>query len=101
MKRFCVAAILAGLVGASTGCIMMSDFRENMSRTTRMLRPKPIDRPADPMKETDDKGAESGWESQGFEGRKNKAAERDPDRWWWNHVMSSEARDIERHLGFE
>ena len=101
MKCFCVVAILAGPLFASSGCALMSDFRQNMVQTVRMFRPKSFDRLDDPMEETDGEEGETGWETIGGEARREHDLEREPDRFWREHVMSSQARDIERNLGIE
>lgn len=63
--------------------------------TTRMFRPNPHDGPVTPADEEDE------WSAVGREGRQGMDRERDPDRWWQNHIMSPQARNIERNLGID
>ena len=90
------AAILAISLTSSTGCTSLSDVGANMKKTARMFRPRPYD-------DSDEFEAESedAWADMVREGRDLHEREREPDRFWWNKVMSPQARNIERNLGFE
>ncbi len=95
MKFIMTAAILAISLSASTGCTM-SDVGANMRRTARMFRPRPFDETTDPKENVDDE-----WGKLMSEGRPNTEREREPDRFFFEKVMSPQARSIERSLGFE
>ena len=96
MDRLVLPAILAILLTASTGCTTMSDVGTGMTKTMRMLRPQPFDGTDEPSENADDS-----WSDMVKEGRPNREPEREPDRFWWNNIMSPQARSIERNLGFE
>jgi len=96
MKRSVFLAIFMILMGSSTGCTMMSDVGDNMTRTMRMFRPRPFDDTEDPNAED----AYDEWGEMMREGRPNSQTETETDNWWWNNVMSPQSRSIERSLGF-
>ncbi len=100
MKCVCVAAIVAVLLGTSTGCAVFESGRDAMNQTVRMFRPRPFDEPIDKrpdhlLDEADE------WGFVGDEGRSEMPRQKDPDSWWQNLVMSEEARNIERNLGID
>ena len=97
MKHLVAAAILAISLSASTGCTAMSDIGANMNRTARMFRPRPFDEPTAPETGAD----ENEWSKMVSEARPNTERERDPDRFYFEKVMSPQARSIEHNLGFE
>lgn len=100
MKHTVAVAILAISLSTSTGCTMMGDFKANMARTARMFRPRPFDETFDEATDPDI-AVEDDWSKLVKEGRPNAEMERDPDRFWVEKVMSPQARNIERNLGFE
>lgn len=87
--------MLAVFTAASTGCTMMNAGKQAVVDSTRMFRPNPHDAPLRFEDEEDE------WASVGREGRHGMDRERDPDRWWQKHMMSSQARHIERNLGID
>lgn len=95
MKRCTFALIVTVFCAASTGCAVFNAGQDAWTKTSRMMRPKPFDGPA----EADD--PEDEWSFVGDEGRADMDRERDPDRWWQNLVMSPQARAIERNLGID
>lgn len=95
MKRPVFLAIFMILMCSSTGCTMMSDVGDNMTRTMRMFRPRPFDDNEDPAAED----AYDEWGEMMREGRPNGQTETETDDWWWNNVMSQQSRSIERSLG--
>ena len=96
MNRLLPLAIVAILLTASTGCTTMSNVGTGMTKTMRMFRPQPFDGTDEPSENEDDS-----WGDMVKEGRPNRDPEREPDRFWWNNIMSPQARSIERNLGFE
>ena len=96
MQRALATFILAAFTGASTGCTMMSDVGDNMSVIMRQFRPRPFDETTDPSEREKDE-----WAGAVSEVRPASKTEREPSRFWWNKIMSPEARSIERNLGFE
>ena len=97
MKFFIAGAILAILLSASTGCTM-TDLGANMVRTARMFRPRPFDETTDPK---DKENVDDEWAKLMSEARPNTEREREPDRFFFEKIMSPQARSIERNLGFE
>lgn len=95
MKHSVRLLIVAVFAAASTGCTVLESGRNAMVESTRMFRPNPLD---GPVREEDE---EDEWGFVGSEGRADQERQRDPDRWWQNKIMSSEARNIERNLGID
>ena len=87
--------IVAALLATSTGCAVFESGKNSMVQMTRMIRPKPHDGSMVPESDEDE------WAFVGDEGRGDQERERDPDPWLRDLIMSREARQIERNLGFD
>ncbi len=74
---------------------MLESTQTAMKESSKMFRPKPLDGPVK------DDSKEDEWAFVGDEGRADREREMEQDRWWHNLVMSEEARNIERNLGFD
>jgi len=96
MKRPLLPGILAISMMASTGCTSMTGDATIMSKTAEMFHLTPSAKDTD----TDDQVDES-WGNMIKEGRPESAQEMDPDRFWFEKVMSPQARSIENNLGFK
>ena len=84
----------AVLVSVS-GCQLVDAGQEMQRAAWSIFRPKPFDY-RDVTEEDDDL-----WAFVGEEGRADRPVERDPDRFWQEHVISVKARNIERSLGID
>ena len=89
MQRFQIAAILSGLLFASTGCATMSDWTHSLSGE----KPQKSSRFAG--RDDGDPGMTPG------DLRKSRNSVGEEDGFQWKHGMSSEARGIEQSLGFD
>jgi len=88
--------LLLAMLAAFPGCTtMMTDAQEFWSQSKRAMVPSA----SDYQDGSTDEGEE--WEFVGKEARGNEPKEREVDRWWWENVMSPQARSIERNLGYE
>lgn len=91
MKRILVCVAVLGLL---SGCAMMREGAdEAYSETTRTMKMKSGGY-GDGTEELDED-----WTFVGEEGRADMEKEKEPDRMWWNFVMSEKARSIERNVG--
>lgn len=97
MKSFIFTCIaLSPALLFTTGCASMLDPITELNRETmRAFKPKAFDTDWSGENEIDQ------WSAVGEEARGDRPKEKEPDRWWYNLVMSSKARNIERNLGIE
>ncbi len=95
MKNSISIVCMAVLLATSVGCTAFDAGRASMLRMTRMVKPKPFDGTAVPESEVDE------WGFVGDQGRADQEREKDPDPWLRDLIMSPEARQIERNLGFD
>lgn len=78
-----------------TGCLLFepwADFWHEMKRTS-------VPRAEDRRDFTEN--SQEDWSVVKKEARKDQVAEKDPDPWYRQYVLSEKAREIEENLGFE
>lgn len=95
VRRSLIPVVAGLVVSGLSGCLFFEPMGEFWHQVKRNAVPSADDK-RDFTEEVDE-----GWDVVGDEGRRDQEAEKDPDQWYRNYILSPKAREIEENLGFE
>jgi hypothetical protein len=93
---YLLSALILGCL--SCGCQAMDDSRQLGHNTINSMFPVPQERGND---YADENRVDKGHEEMMLQSRSGMSKSSENDKWWFDKIMSPEARSIERSLGVE